>query len=371
MKKERYLLIADSALELIITIQVKLSLLRNIDTTLIITDRSSGNSGLINKIEQTGLFDKALYVEANHFPQDKSYRMYQEPTKGERYREACVREARDILGDFESYTGFMTSEIDYFSVYMYQAIMDTATPYLIGEGIYTFYALEENIEDELRKRRVYLLEELAGIYVYGPVLKKNTKYKMYSIPSINGNRDEYVKVLNYIYGYTPHENRYKGKLIFFEESYARDGGTDNALEFIEFLISQYGPEDILVKRHPRDVENRFREMGIDSVEPYSMPWELVVLNDDCEDCILLAANSSAVILNMLWDFCRTKVKCIMLRNIMKFAYSNNSYDIFYRSLNDLYVEQKLPVPNTRDDFIEIVNKAKKSMYVSGEKVKDT
>lgn len=357
-------MIADSVLELIVIIQVKLSLLRNIDTTIIITDRSSGSYEVFQKIKETGLFDKVLYVEANQFPQNRNYRMYQEPVRGEKYRDICVAEARSILGNYELYTGFMTSEIDYFSVYMYQAIMDTATPYLIGEGLYVFYGLEGSIEEEIKKRKVYLLERLAGIYIYGPILKKNTKYEMYAIPSINRNREEYLNILNFIYGYIPHETVYKEKIIFFEEPYARDGGTDSALEFVEFLKSEYGSENVLVKRHPRGLENRFRNIGIGSVEPYSMPWELVLLNDDCEDCILLAANSTAVILCMLWDFCRTRVRCAMLRDIMEYAYSESVYDVYYKLLNDLYIEKNFPVPKTKEELIKIVNMLKKSMYTS-------
>lgn len=355
--KERYLIVADSVAELILTIHVKLTILKDIDTTLILTDRTAGSENTAKRARELGLFDKVLYVKVRAgFPKTTERRHVPSFVRKMLYRIGCTKEAKAIIGEWQSYTGFMSSEVDFFSQFMYEAIRKKAKLYLIGELALTFAGLYEEMQIQRAKSVTHYFDEIQGIYYYGPMLRKTKLEKMMiPLPSINANRDDYVKVINHIFGYEPHKCIYKNKIIIFEESYSRDGGTDNLLEIVKKIADEFGTENVLVKRHPRDIENRFSEMNIYSVEPFSNPWELFILNDDCKDCILLAANSSSVYLTEIWDFNRQNNKCIMLRNVMDYSYHKcATLDEYFGFLPELYKKYNLVAPESMAKLIDTI-----------------
>lgn len=358
--KERYLVVADSVFELMVTIQVKLSILKDIDTTLILTDRTAGSEKNAERVRELGLFDRVLYVEARkNFPKTTERRHVPAFVRKVLYRMGCTKEAREILGDPDTYTGFMSSEIDYFSQFMYEAVRKNAKLYLIGENIFAFSGLYENIQDFKTRTVTRFLDEIKGTYYYGPVLGETKLENLMPIPSINENREEYTRIINHIFGYEPHKNVYKNKIIVFEESFSSHGGSDNLMDIITALVKEFGPENVMVKRHPRDVEDRFKDMKVQSIEPFSHPWELFVLNDDCQDCVLLAGNSASVYLTNVWDFNRQKNESVMLRNVLEYSYHKcPGMDVYYGFLPSLYEKYNMPVPNGMDELIECIKKCR-------------
>lgn len=244
--KERYLVVADSVFELMVTIQVKLSILKDIDTTLILTDRTAGSEKNAERVRELGLFDRVLYVEARkNFPKTTERRHVPASVRKVLYRMGCTKEAREILGDPDTYTGFMSSEIDYFSQFMYEAVRKNAKLYLIGENIFAFSGLYENIQDFKTRTVTRFLDEIKGTYYYGPVLGETKLENLMPIPSINENREEYTRIINHIFGYEPHKNVYKNKIIVFEESFSSHGGSDNLMDIITVLVKEFGPENVM------------------------------------------------------------------------------------------------------------------------------
>ena len=354
-KNEKVLMIVHSALELLLAVQTKLSLLSENETIIVIPNRTSDAYKHYKNLKKTNLFDDVIFVDSTNYPIDKKYKEYEEPEKSEIFRKACISEAKTILQKHNNITAFFSSEIDYFSQYMYQAVMDTAKPYYIGEGAFVFWGLESSIKNEMSLRKVFLLERLKDIFFYGPKLAELNGYNMIEIPSINNNRGLYTKYVNQIFGYEPHKRRFKNKIIFFEETYCRDGGMDDAVEFVELLVKEFGSNNVIVKKHPRSNINRFSHLSVDSVEPSSIPWELFIINADCEDCVLLSANSASVYLCKIWDFCIKKNDCIMLSNIMHYKYLNEpSYISYYRRLSEFYLDNGFYVPNTKDELIQYI-----------------
>lgn len=357
--KERYLVVADSVFELMITIQVKLTILKDIDTTLILTDRTSGNDINAKRVRELGLFDRVLYVKATkkYFPKTTERRHVPASVRKVLYRMGCTKEAREILGDPDTYTGFMSSEIDYFSQFMYEAVRKHAKLYLISENILAFAGLYENVELNKNKTVTRFLYEIKGTYYYGPVLGESKLENLMPIPSINENREEYTRIINHIFSYEPHKNIYKNKIIVFAESFFTIGGSDNLMDIITELVKEFGSENVMVKRHPLDVVDRFKDVGISSIEPFCHPWELFILNDDCQNCVLMAGNSTSVYLTNIWDFNRQKNEAIMLRNILNYSYpSNPIVDFCFRFLATLYERYNIPVPNSMDELIACIKK---------------
>lgn len=358
LMKEKYLIVSDSALELLLTIQLKLSLLKEKWTTLVITDRTAGSFERYEILRDVGLFERVIYVKVSDFPSNKRYREYNEPQKSFEFRRACVEESKAIVKDYNEYTGFISSEIDFFTQYMFEMIKEHARPFHMSEGILAFYGIEEGIKHELSLRRVSYLETLRHILYYGPKLRSVSGYKMIQIPSINNNRDEYVDIINKVFGYESHKRKYEGKIIVFEESYSRDGGSDNLAEIVSHLIEHYGPDMVKIKRHPRSLENRFNGLGVEMIEPFLMPWELFSLNGDCDGCICLSANSGSVYLQKIWDFSKGNQKCIMLNNVMEYRHVDNPmYQMYYASLREVYKRYGIPSPTSLEELYKMISES--------------
>lgn len=350
------MVVADSVFELMVTIQVKLTILKDIDTTLVLTDRTAGSEKTAERVRELELFDRVMYVKARaEFPKTTERRHVPNSVRKMLYRMGCTKEAKDIIGDWNTYTGFMSSEIDYFSQFMYEAVRKNAKLYLIGENIFAYSGLYENIQDMKRKTVTHFLYEIKGTYSYGPVLGETKLENVMQIPSINENREEYVKIINHIFAYEPHKYVYRNKIIIFEESFSSHGGSDNLMDIVTALVKEFGHENVVIKRHPRDLEDRFKDMKVQSIEPFSQPWELFVINDDCQECVLLAGNSASVYLTNVWDFNRQKNDAVMLRNVMEYTYNRCiAMDIYYGFLPSLYEKYNMPVPNNMEELIDSI-----------------
>lgn len=353
---EKSLLIVDSAFELLIAIQLKISLLSSDNTTLILTDRTPGSYEYYLRLKERGVFENVLYVEANSFfTERKTYKLLFFNTK-KRSKDFFVKKAKRVLEQAESYSAFYTFEIDDFSRTMYMAVMGTAKPYLVGEGIMPFAGLEKNILDNYNESNAYMLRDLVGVYAYGPRLGVNKQYEVFTIPSINENREEYVSIVNAIFGYKPHEKMYSNKMIFFEEAYITEGGDDDAVKIVKLLIEKFGKDRVIVKRHPRNRVNRFANEKISVIESVSIPWEVFLLNNDVKDCILISANSTSVYLSNIWDFCNTNVKCMMLCEVMKYYLGTNAgyVQVYLDFLKRLYAQYNYLVPTDSDEMIKLL-----------------
>lgn len=338
---KKYIIVADSALELLLSIQVKLTLLKDDIVDIILTDRTNGTKEVYLKLREKKVFQNVYYAEANCFPYGKYKKFIPESLQQKLYNSACKRGVNKILGKKQKYNHFITAETDYFSRNVYKVLKeDNASPILLGEGILPYCGLEANLLSRLGTADDDLIRDYECIWVYGPQIRKMAYAELLPIPSVMINKEKLVEILNYIYDYKPHKHVYENKIIFFEESYSTDGGSDNAVEFIQKLITWYRKEQIVIKRHPRDVEDRFTDMGIQTVEPYSIPWEVFLLNGDCRNCVLLSANSGSVYLAKLWDFTDETLSCIMLAKILKYEYGNSPMLIeYYNFLEETFYKQ--------------------------------
>lgn len=355
---EKLLIVADSALELLLSIQVKLTLYRESEATLIITDRSSKSENVFRKMKELSVFNKVIYVKANDLLKFKIVNHLPNKIKIPLYKFFNVLKAKKVING-EKYTIFISSEIDHFSRYMYLAIKKNAKAYLIGEGIFPFAGLSEFICEHKTDNNAEFLRQIKRIYYYGNCISTLSNYEMIQIPSINNNRTEFVNILNHLYDYRPKTKVYTNKIIFFEESYSRDGGKDNAVAIVTQLIDTYGADKIAIKRHPRGNINRFEHLNIEMIEPYYIPWELIVLNGDCKDCILLSANSGSVYLCKIWDLCTNPVECFMLNKIMRYESPVSYISTYLDTLKQLYDKYNIICPETEEKMLYYISETMK------------
>ena len=62
------------------------------------------------------------------------------------------------------------------------------------------------------------------------------------------------------------------------------------------LAQQVGKENIMVKIHPRNPENRFEKLGFKTNKDTSIPWEVILMNiDDVSNKVFITIASQAIL----------------------------------------------------------------------------
>lgn len=130
----------------------------------------------------------------------------------------------------------------------------------------------------------------------------NDKYFMWDvqcairkIPKINKKDTEFLNILNAIFKYDNIQDKYDKKVIFFEESFSADGADINDTKVVSKLCEEFGKENIFIKVHPRNTENRFEKQGYITNKNTAIPWEVVAMNLDFKDKILVSISSASII----------------------------------------------------------------------------
>jgi hypothetical protein len=87
----------------------------------------------------------------------------------------------------------------------------------------------------------------------------------------------------------------KQKYIFMEECFSEDLGNNNDIQIVEHISNIVGKENIIIKRHPRNKENRFAKLGYFTMEQQSVPWEIFALDSRNNNHILISFSSGAAL----------------------------------------------------------------------------
>ena len=143
-----------------------------------------------------------------------------------------------------------------------------------------------------------LLSKINLLYVCYPNLLEWSlnNGEVVKLPIINKNDKEYISLLNAVFGCREDDiDIYDKRVIFFEESHSFEGFKVPDIDIVNKIADKVGRENIMVKIHPRNPNNRFSQLGYKTNENVSIPWELIVLNQFFEDKIFVTISSGAVI----------------------------------------------------------------------------
>lgn len=124
----------------------------------------------------------------------------------------------------------------------------------------------------------------------------DTQSKVIEIPSLLETKSIINPILNKVFSVKECRDSYDRDVIFFEESYYNDGILTGDVELVENLAKIYGKDNIIVKVHPRNKENRFKKLGYTTNVDLTIPWEAIALNiEGMENKTLVTMTSTALI----------------------------------------------------------------------------
>ena len=158
-------------------------------------------------------------------------------------------------------------------------------------------------------------------------------------------------------------DKYEEKYIFFEDG-AMDWSTNADVELVKVIAEIVGKENIIVKIHPRNPVNRFKELGFKTNQDTSIPWEIIASNIDIENKVLISMYSQSVI----------TPEVLLGRNGIVIAlgdvegYSDSKVKELFAYIKEQYLNKKRDryyVPKNVDELKDITNVIKEKLFEGG------
>lgn len=300
----RILIFANTHYQIILAIQMKLTIFSEDDVTLAISNHSGHADTVCERLQRRAVFQNCVFVESkgmihNRSQQEKLKEFFQ-IIYGKKNRYSFY--LKDIENKYFDEMLFYNLEIDTYGIYSILAEYNHKLVFSsYEEGILSY----ENIfYDSLKFKWIRFLRRCIG---KSAILDNYHKFycvypEMYAgrlntvqIPQISTSDNRMQTILADIFRINRDVDYKKYKYIFFESIYETEGRGIGETEILMQLAEKVGKDNILVKKHPRSTIHIFEEKGIAVDTNSSAPFEAIQLNNDMSDCIFVAATSGSVL----------------------------------------------------------------------------
>lgn len=305
MKKKLFL--CNTVYQVIIATWMKYSMFEEDKVDIIISNHMNGYKDIANNVKKTDLFNNVYTVDS--FDYSRGKHSYNSKNKARFYLLFKKKELNSFIKLKIKYDEFFVSNLDMFTELLYATLGKQGTQlHMFEDGISTYSKLYEQfynrkkLPESKRYNIIYRLLRYKPIYgnvkslwVLNPSsLLWNPDFEVKKIPALQIDND-YKKIVNTIFDYENMKDVYDRKYIYFEESFFAETGYTEDVELVNKLADIVGKENIMVKIHPRNPKNRFKELGYKTNEDTSMPWEVILMNNDFSDKILITIGSQTIV----------------------------------------------------------------------------
>lgn len=312
MKKKKAVIITNTVYQLIVAIQMKLTVLKDMEVDLFISDHSVGVEKYVATGKRTGIFKDIKYIKSREYTvREGKYKRLDKLSEIsfslKRFYEV-IKRCRGL----KTYDYMFAANIEPFTIAMFDTLSIFLNRnirfYLFEDGLSTYKSFEASILQQSKdikkgefaniyKHTKYgcVLDKISGVFVFNPRLFEwKWNIKCYKIPKVNRLDDNTIRIMNIFFDYQNDKKIFENKkVIFFEESFYADGCNVNDVKLVKVISECIGKEHILIKLHPRNKENRFA--GYDIFKDSSIPWEIIYLNNDLKNIELVSISSGSII----------------------------------------------------------------------------
>lgn len=360
-----------SLFQLYVAIFLKKFFLQDKEVDLVLTDATPCFAALHKNEKLQELFHEVRFAKINE--NSKTLNRLQKSKYGqmlfEIFPKSYVKRIWEI--DVKKYTECYFSSYTKPNVFLQYAIKrngEGTKIHFFEDGIST-YLLRNcqrlRLPTALRKLFcVHSVEELVDdVYVFEPELVCLEEYKnLVRIPKPQ-EWQGITTLFNEIFDSPDYE--IEERFVFFEESFNNDGYVTNDSELIEQLWESCEGKDFILKHHPRNSVDRFKAVLPTMEVPIF--WENYLLTHSIDDKVLVTVSSNTVFVPHLLCGCEPTV--VMLYKIFNgtspILGSGNfeSYVEKYLSFYSKYAKKKVYIPETLDEFKEIIKNLKREKEV--------
>lgn len=301
------MIICNTYFQLIVAIQMKLTLKKADYVILALSDHSKKADKTAAALRDTSLFEEVIFLESavtDHKFHHRNNDIWREPEYilksvwGESLYPALYE--IDKIDELIFYN-LALSTLNIFSVlYRKNPALRCS---LLEEGILSYRSIltpMKGIRAKLICGMRKLLhkpnpfERASSVYCFYPEFYRGV-LKPIALPLLKQD-ERLLSILRQVFPVDPHASQYDRKYIMLTSVYDFEGGSPvGELELVRKIAALVGQENLLVKLHPRDFRTAYEEEGFLVDRNSDYPWEAVQLSADFSDKILLTANSGSVL----------------------------------------------------------------------------
>lgn len=366
----KYIAVANTPYQLLVMLQLMHTYLCDDIVDIILTDHAHGMEKYAASIEQEKLFRNVYYI----------------PTAQEQYHSSRGQKLLDVfeigfsssnrmIRKFpekdEAYDGLFHYNLDLLAISLFDHFSSKKETFELNmyEEGFLSYGIEESGDGKTSRKALLKKLRKIGIkkdwekyynnyYCFFPALvKKKERFTIKRIPKIDRKNRSFVEMVNRVFQYQPETNEYKQKYICFATCYQCD---ENLV--YRHLADIVGTDQVIIKTHPRILEDTFKEIGLQTNQDKSIPWEVVQINHDFREKVFVSVNSSCACLAsaILGD----EIKAIYIYRCVELKDRPIQVDTFHRVnknledyLQKFHAENRLmntQVAEDRNDFFERV-----------------
>lgn len=344
---KRVLFICNTAYQLMTCVQLRNTVYQSDMADLLLSNQMVNAATLVRKAQECGLFGHVEYIE-------NKKQTFSSRVAETLFNFRAIRNMHDRLGDYDV---VCLSNISVFSILFVCFYQRGALQVNIFEdGFVTYSNAFLHMDRASLIAKCLLPQGLLGrathVFVFNPDLMEwhLPGITPVPIPKFNKKDARTLSALNSIFGVNELVDTYDKPYIFLEESFYADHFPVDDVRLVELLAQKAGRENVMVKLHPRNPENRFAPLGIKTNTNFSVPWELIVLNSELSDCTLVSISSSAILQPYL--LLGVPIRAISLLKLLPTKPGNMQGELggFMQSLFDKYSNICLS-PTTEEEFL--------------------
>lgn len=370
------LAVCNTPLQIICALRLRQTVYANDKFDIIISDHMVNSKVIVDNANDNKIFNRAQYAESYMLCRNKEH-FFDNGTRGKLQRAFCRKKLLENIVDIDKkYDVMLFNNFDKFGRIVYQVLRRdnyALKAYMIEDGYSSYFAqgLEWTaayrrsigIKNKI-KRLVFGEAEpaagLSGQYVYSPELVQwQAPFERLPIPKLRQDDKMLVNQLNQLFGYTSAEDCYDAPIIFFEESFRKEGYDIGDVELVETAASIVGKDNITVKRHPRNDDNLFEKLGYKVNSNTIIPWELIIMNnpDFKNKTFMTICSGAAATPYTMFDI---PIRSVILLHLMKNR-EKIEYDFFelYFNYMENEVFKRYPnvffIPDTEDELTAYIS----------------
>lgn len=302
--KRRLLIIANTYYQLILAVQMRLTIFCKDEVILLLSNHSANSEEVLNRLSKIDFFSEAYYIKTKELIAKRN----------------GVQKAKDfydiILGRENRYSFYLDNvgnrrfdeiicfnyNIDIIGIYslLYRNNSSVKVS-LFEEGILSYGVV---FEDNIRRKTIRFFRRALGkkdisdaygnFYCFYPQLYSGVLSTI-GVPVI-APASKCTDVLKDIFSIKESQIIYPQKFIYFSSVYDFEGGAPiGELELVKKIGELVGKENLIVKTHPRDARVIYEKNGFFVDKNSTVPWEVIQLTGDFSDKVFLTATSGSVL----------------------------------------------------------------------------
>ena len=315
--------------QLIVVTQLVIKQFSKDSNDILISDTIANCQELLENVKVSGVFKKARIYSSKEMVMSRSKGYFVRQSLKSKLMKSTLKKSVFNYGDYDR---FFICNLSYEETFIYRILKQVATRplkvYLFEDGFSSYSKMYGDFFEMLKPKREFMgkikfmykkmvyevFMNLQGFYVFSPeLLDWNPQMPVFQLFKIGKHDSETISTLNSIFGVKKCVDVYDKNYMFFEESYFADGQNIGDLEIVDQISSIIGRENIFVKIHPRNLINRFDELGYQTNRNTAIPWEIIALNIDMNQKVLFTIASGSALTSLINTSIVPK-KVIMLMN---------------------------------------------------------